>query len=955
LVPKIIMIFRRLIRIIMVFCLFLSLLEFNIQIIGSAPNTVLIFDPAYIEVTTNGSFIANVLVVDVVNLTEFALNISFNSSCLEVLSIEVQPPFEKVYEEVTSSSLQVGGSLAGGEPPQSGTVHLITLSFRALSAATTLLRFQQPIFLLDYNGSSIPCDCSSYCTIVINPRIIIVPDDYPTIQKAVNISCPGDTIYVKAGNYSETVNVNKTLKIIGEDWENTIVQGGFRIVADNVLLTNFTITASGQNAIEVYGYNVTIQHNLIEHSSFGILFDEGSDQCRVSENIIRYCSADGIGIGPSGGSYHVVSNNNVANCSGAGISVLTPYNSILNNFIANVEVGIALVFGGSNEIRGNIILNNGWSEPDYGSGIVVAFSSFNKIIGNVVENNRRGMYIDTESWNLEVVGNSFVNNSQQIYFTDPELCSVVWDYGYPAGGNYWSDYDGFDYYWGPHQNLTGWDGIGDNPYIIDANASNVDKYPLMKPHNQILHDIAIESININASVIEAGNTVKIEVLVKNLGDKVENSKLTIYANDAALTTKNVMVLPNNTKLVIYDWQANVLKGNYTIWAKLGTLENEANISNNIKVAGVINVATWHNIAVKISMPKTQYAWGETAKIGITIENQGDYPEIINVTIAKSQHIFWDRYIIPIGIYNRSIVVWWGESSVLHFNLSFNNPTSFPRDVLMILTTSTKDPATGVQRIYVDPITGEIVRIEPPPPYKTVFVDSGSQVHFEINYPPIEAFSIKLYLTPMDNVTGPLTVSLTAMYEYSGSFHATYGPSQIGTQTVVLENGTTSSLNFEWTPDAYLPFSGYLGLDVFCPAVKNEFKTEDNEALATFYINEPPQLYISDVTLSDQSGNIRMNYTRGEVIQLNFTVTNMGDINVESFLIAVMVLDPSNTSQLICYTFDSMANSTGKFIFGFRVPYESSTGTYIAKVMIFTDWPSNGGIGLDVEILTFNIS
>ena len=57
-----------------------------------------------------------------------------------------------------------------------------------------------------------------------------------------------------------------------------------------------------------------------------------------------------------------------------------------------------------------------------------------------------------------------------------------------------------------------------------------------------------------------------------------------------------------------------------------------------------------------------------------------------------------------------------------------------------------------------------------------------------------------------------------------------------------------------------------------------------------------------------------------------------------------------------YTFDSiMANSTGKFIFGFRVPYESSTGTYIAKVMIFTDWPSNGGIGLDVEILTFNIS
>jgi len=67
--------------------------------------------------------------------------------------------------------------------------------------------------------------------------------------------------------------------------------------------------------------------------------------------------------------------------------------------------------------------------------------------------------------------------------------SNTWDDGYPSGGNYWSDYNGTDYYRGPHQNETGSDGIGDTPYIFintainRANDDNVDRYPLMKPIN----------------------------------------------------------------------------------------------------------------------------------------------------------------------------------------------------------------------------------------------------------------------------------------------------------------------------------------------------------------------------------------------------------------------------------------------------------------------------------------
>jgi hypothetical protein len=53
----------------------------------------------------------------------------------------------------------------------------------------------------------------------------------------------------------------------------------------------------------------------------------------------------------------------------------------------------------------------------------------------------------------------------------------AWNNGYPSGGNYWSDYNGTDFYSGPYQNVTGSDGIGDTSYVIDAN--NTDDYPLM--------------------------------------------------------------------------------------------------------------------------------------------------------------------------------------------------------------------------------------------------------------------------------------------------------------------------------------------------------------------------------------------------------------------------------------------------------------------------------------------
>jgi parallel beta-helix repeat protein len=122
-----------------------------------------------------------------------------------------------------------------------------------------------------------------------------------------------------------------------------------------------------------------------------------------------------------------------------------------NNITAHNYVGIWLDSSSGNSISGNNITDN-----DYG----VYFGEYG--------------YVSVGSFNNTIYHNNFRNNTKQVYdiswdYPQDIVPSInVWDDGYPSGGNYWSDYNGTD---------ANHDGIGDTPYIIDAN--NTDNYPLM--------------------------------------------------------------------------------------------------------------------------------------------------------------------------------------------------------------------------------------------------------------------------------------------------------------------------------------------------------------------------------------------------------------------------------------------------------------------------------------------
>ncbi|HYB68396.1 MAG TPA: hypothetical protein VEC97_02520, partial [Candidatus Acidoferrales bacterium] len=110
-----------------------------------------------------------------------------------------------------------------------------------------------------------------------SPSVITVPTDYPTIQQAINAANPGDTVFVENGTYPGNVVVNKTVNLIGENNQSTIIDGGGVGTvltvsasglptgsADNVTIANFTLANSGSGPSDsalllngVEGCNVT--------------------------------------------------------------------------------------------------------------------------------------------------------------------------------------------------------------------------------------------------------------------------------------------------------------------------------------------------------------------------------------------------------------------------------------------------------------------------------------------------------------------------------------------------------------------------------------------------------------------------------------------------------------------------------------------------------------------------
>jgi len=254
-----------------------------------------------------------------------------------------------------------------------------------------------------------------------------VPEDYPTIQAAIDAAQPGDDILVAKGHYQELLNIDKSVNLIGKDWP--VIDGGSPDGNRNTIsifylgdragkVEGFVITGGGTGSLghginiwdsspEILNNKITGNHhgigihgspaqtgrtkihgNLIYENMVGI--GNGKDsQAHIYDNRVYKNSV--VGIGCRGKAAPRIEDNQIyGNHIGLGVrEVAAPrifHNQIVNNTDGVVVGPLSTIKSFAFKdivIDGNLIAKN--------SHLGISLTSFNKskvvVVNNTIDSN----------------------------------------------------------------------------------------------------------------------------------------------------------------------------------------------------------------------------------------------------------------------------------------------------------------------------------------------------------------------------------------------------------------------------------------------------------------------------------------------------------------------------------------------------------------------------------------
>jgi parallel beta-helix repeat protein len=161
--------------------------------------------------------------------------------------------------------------------------------------------------ILLFLGSSIPAFAYSNVTSTLpfpSGNTLYVggsgPGNYTKIQDAINAASNGDTVFVfdDSSPYYEHLNITKSIALIGENKETTLINGShtgtvINLLANNVTISGFTVEDSGFITLdsgifcnEPYFDHLRICNNIIRKSHYGLYIHYATNVTLVSNDLV---------------------------------------------------------------------------------------------------------------------------------------------------------------------------------------------------------------------------------------------------------------------------------------------------------------------------------------------------------------------------------------------------------------------------------------------------------------------------------------------------------------------------------------------------------------------------------------------------------------------------------------------------------------------------------------------
>ena len=294
------------------------------------------------------------------------------------------------------------------------------------------------------------------------------PGNYSTIQSAVDDANNGDTVFVfdDSSPYFEKIYVNKSIMLVGENRNTTVIDGSdyhdiLIIQSSNVTISNFTIQNSKHTGIEVQSNNnnLIIRDNNFLNNNEDIILEESCYNFIYNNYFNTNSEHVSIELGPYS-CYNIISRNIIQNSGEKGY-------------------GMSIRYGSSyNEITFNVFKNN-WI------GMKLCYD-FNIISYNSFESNRKYAINIFRSLSSSITCNNFIDNGCMTRYsmvTGKYIFIFSYIFSRQIDYNYWNDWIGF----GPKY-IQGKVVIPLYPYdpnsdTYDLPLLSFDWHPVKEPYN----------------------------------------------------------------------------------------------------------------------------------------------------------------------------------------------------------------------------------------------------------------------------------------------------------------------------------------------------------------------------------------------------------------------------------------------------------------------------------------